>query len=97
RSSDLEIVVPILIMTYMAGGSLTELSLQQLQALLLANGWTWRTAVCMVVFSLLHWPCATTLATIYRETKSLKWTAASFLVPTLCGAALCALIALIPV
>ena len=92
-----EIVVPILIMTYMAGGSLTELSLQQLQALLLANGWTWRTAVCMVVFSLLHWPCATTLATIYRETKSLKWTAASFLVPTLCGAALCALIALIPV
>lgn len=92
-----EIVVPILIMTYMAGGSLTELSLPQLQALLLANGWTWRTAVCMVVFSLLHWPCATTLATIYRETKSLKWTAASFLVPTLCGAALCALIALIPV
>ena len=92
-----EIVVPILIMTYMAGGSLIELSLPQLQALLLANGWTWRTAVCMVVFSLLHWPCATTLATIYRETKSLKWTAASFLVPTLCGAALCALIALIPV
>ena len=92
-----EIVVPILIMTYMAGGSLTELSLPQLQALLLTNGWTWRTAVCMVVFSLLHWPCATTLATIYRETKSLKWTAASFLVPTLCGAALCALIALIPV
>ena len=92
-----EIVVPILIMTYMAGGSLTELSLPQLQTLLLANGWTWRTAVCMVVFSLLHWPCATTLATIYRETKSLKWTAASFLVPTLCGAALCALIALIPV
>ena len=92
-----EIVVPILIMTYMAGGSLTELSLPQLQTLLLANGWTWRTAVCMVVFSLLHWPCATTLATIYRETKSLKWTAASFLVPTFCGAALCALIALIPV
>ena len=92
-----EIVVPILIMTYMAGGSLTELSLPQLQTLLLANGWIWRTAVCMVVFSLLHWPCATTLATIYRETKSLKWTAASFLVPTLCGAALCALIALIPV
>lgn len=92
-----EIVVPILIMTYMAQGSLSELSLPQLQALLLANGWTWKTAVCMVVFSLLHWPCATTLATIFRETKSLKWTAAAFLVPTLCGAALCALIALIPV
>ena len=92
-----EIVVPILIMTYMAQGSLSELSLPQLQSLLLANGWTWKTAVCMVVFSLLHWPCATTLATIFRETKSLKWTAAAFLVPTLCGAALCALIALIPV
>lgn len=92
-----EIVVPILIMTYMAQGSLSELSLPQLQSLLLANGWTWKTAVCMVVFSLLHWPCATTLATILRETKSLKWTAAAFLVPTLCGAALCALIALIPV
>ena len=85
-----EIVVPILIMTYMAQGSLSELSLPQLQSLLLANGWTWKTAVCMVVFSLLHWPCATTLATILRETKSLKWTAAAFLVPTLCGAALCA-------
>ena len=92
-----EIVVPILIMTYMAQGSLSELSLPQLQSLLLANGWTWKTAVCMVVFSLLHWPCATTLATIFREMKSLKWTAAAFLVPTLCGAALCALIALIPV
>ncbi len=92
-----EIVVPILVMTYMAGGSLTELSLPQLQSLLLANGWTWRTAVCMVLFSLLHWPCATTLLTIRRETKSLKWTAAAFLLPTICGAALCALVALIPV
>ena len=92
-----EIVVPILIMTYMAQGSLSELSLPQLQSLLIANGWTWKTAACMVLFTLLHWPCATTLATIFRETKSLKWTAAAFLVPTLCGAALCALVALIPV
>ena len=51
----------------------------------------------MVLFSLLHWPCATTLLTIRRETKSLKWTAAAFLLPTICGAALCALVALIPV
>ena len=88
-----EIVVPVMIMAYMASGSLAELSLPQLHQLLLENGWTWLTALCTILFSLMHWPCTTTLLTIHRETKSLKWTLVSLLLPTLCGAFLCFLTA----
>ena len=56
-----EIVVPIIIMTYMAGGSLIEIEGAQLLQLFTANGWTWITAVSTILFSLMHWPCATTL------------------------------------
>lgn len=89
-----EIVVPIIIMSYMASGSLTEYeSLFQLHALLLDHGWTWVTAVCTMLFSLMHWPCGTTCLTIRKETQSLKWTLVSFAVPTLAGILLCFLTA----
>ncbi len=89
-----EIVIPIIIMSYMATGSLIELdSLVQLKDLLVANGWTWLTATCVMLFSLMHWPCATTCLTIRKETESLKWTAISFLVPTITGIAICFLVA----
>ena len=89
-----EIVVPIIIMTYMATGSLIDISdLTQLHALLVDNGWTWLTAVCTILFSLMHWPCSTTLITIARETRSARWTLAGALLPTLLGAAVCALTA----
>ena len=88
-----EIVAPILAMSYLAQGSLRELALPELHGLLLANGWNGVTAVCMVVFTLLHWPCATTLLTVYRETKSLKWTALAFFLPTACGMGICFVIA----
>ncbi len=89
-----EIVVPILIMSYMATGSLLELdSLDQLRALLVSNGWTWLTAVCTMLFSLMHWPCGTTCMTIHKETQSWKWTALSFAVPTATGMAICFLVA----
>jgi ferrous iron transport protein B len=85
-----EIVIPILIMSYMAEGSMLELdTLTELKQLLLDNGWTWVTAVCSMLFSLNHWPCGTTLWTIRKETQSLKWTWISFLVPTLTGIVLC--------
>lgn len=88
-----EIVMPILIMTYTAGGTLTELSLPALRELLLANGWTPVTALCMMLFSLFHWPCSTTCLTVWKETKSRRWTAVAVLLPTLLGALLCLLVA----
>lgn len=87
-----EIVIPIIIMAYTAQGSLAELdSLAQMKSLFVQNGWTWTTAVSMILFSLCHWPCSTTLLTIKKETGSLKWTAAAAAVPTAVGVALCML------
>jgi len=89
-----EIVIPILIMSYMAQGSMLELdSLQAMRQLFVDHGWTWLTAVCMMLFSLNHWPCATTLWTIRKETQSWKWTGISFLVPTLTGNVICFIVA----
>ena len=84
-----EIVVPIMIMTYTAQGSLLELEGAALHSLLTQNGWTWVTAVCTILFMLFHWPCATTCMTIRKETGSLKWTLLSVLLPTACGMLLC--------
>ena len=89
-----EIVVPIIIMSYMATGSLTELdSLADLHALFVNNGWTWLTAVCVMLFSLMHWPCGTTCLTIKKESQSLKWTLISFAVPTITGIIICMIVA----
>ena len=88
-----EIVIPLIIMAYMAQGSLMDMSnLAELKTLLVDNGWTWLTAVCTMLFSLMHWPCSTTCLTIKKETQSLKWTAVSFLLPTACGLLLCLII-----
>lgn len=85
-----EIVIPILIMSYMSQGSMLELdSIAELGQLLTDNGWTWLTAVCTMLFSLNHWPCGTTLWTIRKETQSWKWTAAALLIPTAVGIVLC--------
>ncbi|MGI6097414.1 MAG: nucleoside recognition domain-containing protein, partial [Dethiobacteria bacterium] len=81
-----EIVMPIIIMSYMASGTIIELeSLAALRILLISNGWTWLTAINVMLFCLMHFPCATTLLTIKKETKSWKWTLVSFLVPTIAG------------
>lgn len=89
-----EIVVPILIMSYMASGSILELnSLAELQTLLVNHGWSWLTGVCVMLFSLMHFPCGTTLLTIKKETQSLKWTLASFTIPTVAGIIVCLLVA----
>ena len=88
-----EIVVPIIIMSYMASGSMLELdSLTALHTLLVSHGWTWLTAVCTMLFSLMHWPCGTTLLTIKKEAQSVKWAGISFLVPTITGIVICFLI-----
>ncbi len=89
-----EIVVPIMLMCYLSTSSLTSMSdLSALKVLLLENGWTWITAGSTILFSLLHWPCSTTCLTIYRETKSAKWTLLAFILPLCVGIIVCALFA----
>ena len=85
-----EIVVPVIIMAYLAQRTLVEISDNAvLKQLLTDNGWTWTTAVSTMLFSLIHWPCATTCLTIRKETGSLKWTLVSILVPAVLGCAVC--------
>ena len=83
-----EIVIPIIIMAYMSQGSLIDIeNLSELRQLLVDNGWTWITAISTMIFAIMHWPCSTTLLTIQKETQSFKWTAVSFIVPTIMGIA----------
>jgi len=85
-----EIVFPIIIMAYLSQGNILELAnLYELRELLIANGWTLSTAICVMLFSLMHWPCSTTCLTIKKETQSLKWTFISFAVPTITGIGMC--------
>ncbi len=85
-----EIVIPIVIMCYTKNSGLIEFeSLSDLGRLLLENGWGIKTALCTMIFSVFHFPCATTLLTIKKETGSLKWTAAAFILPTFIGIVFC--------
>lgn len=85
-----EIVIPLIIMSYMSAGMLTDsLSLFEIKNLFISNGWTTVTAINVILFSLMHWPCSTTLLTIKKETGSIKWTLAAFAVPTLVGILAC--------
>lgn len=88
-----EIVMPVMLMAYLAQGSLVDFDqLSGVQTLLEAQGWTMTTAVCTLLFTLFHWPCSTTCLTIYRESKSLKWTLVAVAVPTLLGVGLCVVV-----
>ena len=85
-----EIVFPIIIMGYLCGSSLMELeSSLQLHTLLISHGWTYVTAISVMLFSLMHFPCGTTCFTIKKETGSIKWTILSFLIPTITGIIIC--------
>ena len=85
-----EIVLPLALMGYLSAGAPVDLSdLSALHTVLAQNGWTPVTAVCYILFSLCHFPCATTCATVYKETKSLKQTALAVLLPTAFGVVLC--------
>ena len=89
-----EIVLPIVIMSYLAQGSIVEMNnLNELKTLLVDHGWTWLTGLCMILFSLFHWPCSTTCLTIKKETQSMKWTALAFLLPTITGFVVCFFVA----
>lgn len=88
-----ETVIPIMLMAYLSGGQLMEAaSLSELRQVLVSNGWTCITAINVMLFSLMHWPCSTTLMTIKKESGSLKWTFAAAAIPTAIGAAVCFLV-----
>lgn len=85
-----EIVLPIILMCYMQKGVLVDLeNTYQIGQILIQNGWTLLTAINVMIFTLLHFPCATTLMTIKKEAGGLKWSVLAFLLPTVCGVVLC--------
>ena len=91
-----EIVMPIILMAYMATGELVDVSsMTELHQILLQNGWTMTTAICMMLIFLIHFPCSTTCLTIYKETKSVKWTLLAIAIPTTIGLGMCFVVNLI--
>lgn len=85
-----EIVLPIILMCYLKSGTLVNIEdTIQIGQILIQNGWTMITAMNVMLFTILHFPCATTLLTVKKETGSWKWTAISFAIPTVCGIVLC--------
>ena len=89
-----ELLIPVILMVLTQSGSLRGAAGFGSEVLL-RSGLTWQMAVCTMVFTLFHWPCATTLLTIYRETGSVKKTAAAFFLPTAVGVSLCFMLNLV--
>lgn len=88
-----EIFIPILIMIYTSNNVLTDINdIQILKEILINNHWTFITALCVLVFTLFHFPCSTTLLTIKKETNSFKWSIISFLLPLCIGIIICIII-----
>jgi ferrous iron transport protein B len=88
-----ELLMPIIMMILTGSSVLT--GVEPAGQILMAAGWTMETALCTMIFSVFHWPCATTLLTIRKETGSNAKTAAAFLLPTAVGGILCAMVNLL--
>ncbi|HET9948338.1 MAG TPA: ferrous iron transport protein B [Longimicrobiales bacterium] len=98
-----EIIIPTVLMltvltTGLAGGAGAGVmfeadSLSATEELLRAGGWTLLTGVNLMLFSLLHNPCSTTIYTIYKETRSARWTTVATLLPLAMGFTVCFLVA----
>ncbi len=87
-----EIVLPIILMAYMAQGTLgASLDMETMRNLLVGHGWSTLTALNTMLFSLMHWPCSATLLTIKKETGSIRWTLLAAAIPTVCGMVICML------
>lgn len=85
-----EIVLPIILMSYMQTGVLVDLEdTYSIGQILIQNGWTLITGINVMIFTLLHFPCSTTLMTIKKETGKWKWSIIGFLLPTVCGFIIC--------
>ncbi len=88
-----ELLIPVILLALTGSGDLQSAS--AVGSSLLLSHISWQTAVCTMVFTVFHWPCATTLMTVYRETGSIKKTAAAFILPTAVGCTLCAMLNLL--
>ena len=85
-----EIVLPIILMSYLSTGSLVDMeSTFAIGEILKQNGWTLLTGINVLIFTLLHFPCSTTLMSIKKESGSTKWALLAFALPTLCGIIIC--------
>lgn len=85
-----EIVIPLMIMIYTSSGTLAQTGgTEAIRQVLLSNGWNTLTALNMLIFSVMHWPCSTTLITIKKETGAFKYAFAAFILPTTLGLLLC--------
>ncbi len=82
-----ETVLPIALSLYGAAAGTAQT--------LIANGWTWVSALCASLFTLFHWPCATTIITIKKETNSVLWTLLAVLLPTVVGIVFCAAVSFV--
>lgn len=88
-----EIVIPIALMSYLNTNLISNFdNINALKTIFIDNGWTIKTAICTILFSIMHFPCATTLLTIKKETKSIYWTFLSFIIPTITGIIICFII-----
>ncbi len=91
-----EIVIPIMMMSYCSSTALMEYgNLLELSTILQANGWTMLTAICTLILCVFHFPCSTTCIAIHRETKSVKWTVVSVLIPLVIGLMLASITSLV--
>jgi len=88
-----ELLIPVMLMILSGAGSLA--GIDSAQQMLLLGSITWQMALCTMVFCVFHWPCATTVLTIYRETASMKKTAVAVILPTAVGMVLCVMLRLI--
>lgn len=89
-----EIVLPIVLMSYLSTGTMLELeSLSAMHELLVERGWTLVTALSFMLFSVLHFPCGTTLLTIRSETGSIRWAVAAAVITTATAFVVCWLVA----
>ena len=89
-----EIIIPTIIMGYMGASMMTELqSITELHGLFATQGFTIVTAICLMLFSVLHYPCGTTTYTIWKETRSAKWTLLSNLIPLAVAFLVCFVVA----
>ena len=85
-----EIVLPIILMSYLATGSLVDIeNTFEIGEILKQNGWTLLTGINVMIFTLLHFPCGTTLISIKKESGSIKWSLLAFALPTICGIIIC--------
>lgn len=96
-----EIVIPLAVMMYSQTGSIMETAPAEMFEIFSQNGWTAVTAVCVIIFTLMHFPCSTSLLTIKKEAdgisskSGMKWAALAFAIPTVCGIICCAAVKLV--